>query len=176
MLHNTRTTYGTLTRLLHWVMAVQFIIMFGLAYIMTSLPKSAFRYTLYDIHKATGLLLLVLAIVRIGWRFTNTQPDLSSVVARWQHLAAKSNVILLYCMMLLMPVTGILTSTLGGHDITFYHLFTIHPLGNNAGLSELFANAHEILSYIIIGAFSLHVAGALYHYYVIKDNVLQRML
>lgn len=176
MIKNSKDHYGSVARWLHWLMAVLFIMMFIIAYIMTNIPKSDFRMSLYNLHKATGLLLFGLLVIRVGWRVLNIQPEEPRGLPLWQRLSARTNVLLLYVLMIIMPVSGFLTSTLGGHEVMFYGIFTIPPLGHNADLSEFYANAHEILSYVLIAVFSLHVLGACYHHFRLKDNVLLRML
>ena len=176
MLKNTISTYGSMAKFFHWIMALLFFGMFIVAYIMINISKSDFRYSLYDLHKATGLLLFGLVALRLIWRKVTTQPVLSKIVPGWQQRAAKWNVVLLYILMIVMPMTGFLTSTLGGHPITFYSIFTIDPLAHDNASSEFFSEAHEILSYLLIAAFLFHVLGALYHHYFLKDDVLKRML
>lgn len=173
---NTSSTYGYLAKFFHWSMAILFLSMFIIAYIMTNIPKSDFRYLLYALHKATGILLFGLVILRSSWRLFNIQPELAKSIPLWQRRAAQWNIIALYFLMFAMPTTGFLTSSLGGHDISFYNLFVIAPLGHNQAVSKLFSQAHEILSYLLITAFVLHVIGAFYHHNFIKDDVLTRML
>jgi cytochrome b561 len=173
---NSKDHYGSVARWLHWGMAILFVMMFGVAYIMINIPKSDFRLSLYNLHKATGLLLFDLFMIRIVWRFLNIQPEEPQGLPLWQRLSAKSNVWLLYLLMIVMPVSGFLTSTLGGHDVMFYGIFTIPPFGHDPGLSAFYASAHEILSYVLIAVFALHVLGAGYHHFRLKDDVLVRML
>src|SRR3990167_10192373 len=175
MIKNTYHAYGHLTKILHWMMAIAFIVMFGIAYIMTNIDKSGFRDALYDFHKATGILLFILAICRLVWRSVNVNPTLPDTICTWQRQAAKYNIILLYLVMFFMPVTGFLTSTLGGHPISFYSVIVLAPLAEDPAVSLFFSNAHEIISYLFIAAFSMHVLGSLYHHYFLKDGLLRRM-
>jgi len=175
MIKNTLTHYGYVAKSFHWLMAILFVVMFVVAYIMINIPKSNFRFLLYDVHKATGLLLLGLVALRLLWRFINLQPRLP-IVNKWVKVAAKSNIVLLYLMMILMPISGFLTSTLGGHEVSFYGIFTISPLAHDPNASVWFSNAHEIFSYLLLACFVLHIIGALFHHYVLKDNVLNRMI
>ena len=174
MLKNTLTSYGFIAKSFHWLMALLLICMFCIAYVMINMSDSDFKFSIYDIHKATGLLLFGLVILRLTWRFINVQPVLSGI-AKWQHFLAKSNLLVLYVLMFLMPITGFFMSTIGGHEITFYGLFTIQPLAHNKDISSIFAEAHTWVSYLLIGVFSLHVIGALYHHFILKDNVLRRI-
>jgi cytochrome b561 len=175
MMNNTTTTYGSISKSLHWAMAVLFLGMFTVAYIMINISGSGFKFTLFDLHKATGLLLFALVTIRLAWCLCHVRPRLPSSVPLWQQHVARGNIVVLYVLMFAMPITGFLTSTLGGHDINFYKLFTISPLAHNKSASGFFSQAHELLSYLLIAAFVMHVMGALYHHYILKDRVLRRM-
>lgn len=174
MTKNTLSSYGHIAKFFHWLMAILFIGMFVVAYIMINISKSDFRYSLYDLHKATGMLLFGLFALRLCWRLFNPKPSLPNM-HHWQRIAAKCNIIVLYALMLLMPVSGFLTSTLGGHDISFYGIFIISPLAHNKSASAFFSDAHEILSYLLIAGFALHIIGSLYHHYILKDDTFRRM-
>lgn len=150
-------------------MAALIIGMFMVAYTMINIPASHFSDLLFSLHKATGLLLFGLVIVRLIWRFINIEPKLPPSIPFWQRQLSKFNITALYLLMLAMPLTGFLMSTLGDHAVSFYGIFTVSPLADNQLLSKFFSKAHEILAYLLIASFGLHVIGAFYH------PVLQRM-
>lgn len=175
MIKNTIHSYGQPAKFFHWIMALLFLGMFSVGYIMTNTSKSSLIYSLYDLHKATGLVLFNLVALRLIWRFINVQPAPPKLPA-WQLFAAKSIVFILYFCMIAMPITGFLTSTLGGHDISFYTLFNIAPLAHNKDWSEFFSDAHDYLSYTMLVAFIIHMTAAFYHHYVLNDEVLRKIL
>jgi len=175
MIKNTINEYGLVAKCLHWLIALLLICMFLVAYTMINIPRSEFQFTLFYLHKATGLLILGLITLRLVWRLINVQPPLPPTVPQWQHVLSRSIFILLYILVFAMPLSGFLMSTLGGHTVSFYSLFVIPAFDENKALSSFFAETHNILSYILIAAFVLHVLGALYHHYFLKDKVLSRM-
>jgi cytochrome b561 len=175
MIKNNTSTYGSVSKIIHWAMAILFLMMFIIAYTMTNISPSETRANLYDVHKATGLLLFAILSVRFFWRLINQNPKLPNSLPNGQKFLAKWNIIGLYAVMFIMPITGFLTSTLGGHDVSFYWIFKISAFTQNKPVSEFFALAHKILSYIMIFLVSVHLLAALHHYYFRKDNVLQRM-
>ena len=71
MLKNTVAVYGVIAKFFHWFMAALIIGMFMLAYTMINIPASHFSDRLYSLHKATGLFLFGLVILRLLWRFIN---------------------------------------------------------------------------------------------------------
>lgn len=169
MLKNTTTVYGSIAKFFHWLMALLIFGMFIVAYTMINIPASHFSDVLFNLHKATGLLIFGLLILRLIWRFMNRTPKLPPSIPYWQRQCAKFNITALYLLMLAMPLTGFFMSTLGNHAISFYGIFSVAPLADNQLWSKFFAKAHEILAYLLIASFTLHVIGAFYH------PVLQRM-
>ncbi|WP_342146437.1 cytochrome b [Rickettsiella endosymbiont of Aleochara curtula] len=169
MLKNSATVYGFIAKSFHWLMALLIFGMFIVAYTMINIPASHFSDGLFNLHKATGLFILGLVILRLIWRFMNKTPKLPPSIPFWQRQLAQFNITALYLLMLAMPLTGFFMSTLGNHPISFYGIFSVSPLADNQLWSNFFAKAHEILAYLLIASFTLHVIGAFYH------PVLQRM-
>lgn len=174
MIKNNEYQYGSVAKFFHWLIALLIIAMFIMGFTMTNIPKSSLRSTLYDMHKATGLVVFVLACIRLSWRFINIQPTLHFIPTILRYMA-HSNIFFLYVLMFAMPISGFLISTLGGHEVSFYYLFTINPFVTDPAASHLFSTTHELLGYLLIGVFVLHVMGALYHQFIRKDDVLKRI-
>ncbi|EDP45674.1 cytochrome b [Rickettsiella grylli] len=169
MLKNTVTIYGSVTKFFHWLMVVLIISMFIIAYTMINIPTSSFSDNLYKLHKATGLLIFGLVVLRLFWHVINVTPKLPPSIPFWQRRLAAFNVIALYLFMFLMPITGFFMSSFSQHAISFYGIFTLPPLANKPLVAQFFAKAHEIIAYLFIASLILHVIGAFYH------PVLKRM-
>jgi len=75
MIQNTRNSYGSIAKILHWAMTSLLIVMFICAYSMMAMAPSEQKWTLYDLHKSTGLLLFSLAFLRLIWRWINSTPN-----------------------------------------------------------------------------------------------------
>ena len=91
---NNEQRYGLVAKLLHWLMALGVIGLFGLGLYMVELDYYDRLYrTLPHIHKSVGILLFVLLIGRLLWRRFNTQPNpqgstMEKRVAHWVHIAS----------------------------------------------------------------------------------------
>jgi len=170
------SSYGSITKTFHWLMALIFFGIFPLGYIMTSLADSDFKFSLFAIHKSIGLILFTLVVLRLNWRLITPQPSLPKSVPAWQRYFAKFNIALLYTLMFAMPISGFMSSILGGYGINFFSLFTIHPIMHDALIAEFFETMHGEFAYLLIASFSLHLLGALYHYFFLRDGVMNRML
>lgn len=79
--------------------------------------------------------------------------------------------------MFLMPISGVLMSILGGHEVNIFGLFTIPAAEEkNTSLAGFFYNLHGISAFSFVGLIALHIAAGLYHHFILKDNILKRMI
>lgn len=177
MIHNTDATYGNVAKILHWVSALLIIGLIILGLIMTDLPLSAKKLKFYRWHKEIGILVLMLASVRLVWRFLNVTPKLPSTLAVWQKFAAHGLHAVLYLCLFAMPITGWLVSCAAGLQVSFFGLFLLPNLiGPDKPLQTLFAEIHELIGYGLIGMILGHVGAAFQHHFIYKDDILRRML
>ena len=168
--------YPLLMRLLHWLVFVAFIGMYSVAYLMTDLDPSPEKWQLYGLHKATGVVLLLIIIARIYVRLKNTIPHYEKPLKALHKFASHQNFKLLYLAMFLMPISGIIMSLMGGHPINMF-LFTIPAISEGpTQIGTIFYQIHVWTSYLLIGLVALHVSGFLYHLVIEKNNLLKRIL
>lgn len=172
---NTETNYGLIAILFHWIMAILIIGMLALGLYMSDLPRSLEKLKLYGWHKETGLLILFLVILRLMWRIINITPRLDMPL--WEKIAARVVHWAFYGFMIAMPITGWLLTSAAGLAPSFFGLFVMPTLiAPDKDLMQLFAEIHEWLAFSLIALIVLHVLAALKHFFIDKDNILQRML
>ena len=173
---NTSSSYGAVAKLLHWVVAVLILGLLAVGLYMTSIEGDG-RYKLYAIHKATGILVLVLVLIRLGWRFINVQPFYPDDMPLIQKFAAHMLHAALYFFIIFIPLSGWIMSSAGAHTISFYGLFNVpFIVDKNPEIGKLFNSLHELFAYILIGMLVIHISAALFHHFIQKDNILTRML
>lgn len=172
-LRNTPTAYGSLHKILHWVMALLLLSQFVIAWILINLPKnSSLGDKLFQWHVLIGLSILILVIARIIWRLSNPAV-LPAETLKFIAPKASSNInLFLYFAMLLMPISGYLRVTAKGHTLTAFGL-TIPSLWQNPSLAALSKTTHIYLAYILLGAIALHIISAFMRKGAV---VLKRML
>ena len=139
------------------------------------------RFKIYQWHKSFGIVVLLLSLFRLIWRLTHKAPALPEGMKRWEKAAAKLTHIGFYVLMIGMPLLGwamISASTLPIENEIFYLI----PLPDLPGVSEsktlemTFKQFHEIGAKLIILLFVLHMAGAIKHQFLAKDNLMARMI
>lgn len=174
---NTPSRYGYVNIGLHWVMALLIVGMLILGLYMSDLPVSLEKLSLFGWHKSFGILILMLVIIRILWRFVNITPAYADNIPGWQKLAAHGMHYALYGFMFLMPLTGWLMSSAAGVTVSFFGLFTLPNLVQaNPTLQGYLFQVHSTSAFVLIGLICLHVLAALKHHFWDKDDILKRML
>ena len=177
-LRSTTTSWGSLTKALHWVIALAIIGLCAVGWYMEDLKPTPLKKTLFDLHKSTGLTVLALVAVRIVWRlFEKARPDLPAAMPRWELLAARWSHVLLYVMTLLMPLSGWLLHSAGGYPLKWFGLFAVPSLAPAGDALKSFAgNVHLWGFWVLAALFAVHVGAALKHHFIDRDAVLREML
>lgn len=166
----TRTSRG-----LHWVMTISIIGMLALGWFMTSIEDDPGSDWYFMLHKSIGLLVLLLALSRLSWRFGNQPGLLPEQLPRWQVIASKISHWSLYGTMIAMPIAGLIGSLFSKDGIAFFGLQVPRIWAANHDLAELFFSMHSVIAWAFVGLISLHILAALKHLFINKDGVFQRM-
>jgi cytochrome b561 len=173
--------YSLTAIVLHWVLGLTILSMFGIGLYMTDLPFSPTKLKLYNWHKWAGITVLVLSAVRLLWRVTHRPPALPDAIAQampaWQRWAHYGTHHALYALFFLVPLIGWAYSSAAGFPIV---LFGVLPLPDfvpvDKALAEMIKPLHEFGAFALIGLAGLHIAAALKHQWIDKDGLLNRML
>lgn len=175
MLKDTSLGFGLVTRLLHWLLAIAILGLFGLGYWMVTLDYTSPYYTSAPAwHEAIGILVLLLMTLRVGWRFANVDPD-AAHLSRLERLASKAMHWSLYLLLFAVLISGYLISTADGRAIELFGGVRVPSLFQAQGIESLAGKYHRILSYVTIALAGLHTGAALKHHFVDKDPTLRRM-
>ena len=171
MMNSTRSNeYNSVAKALHWSIALLIIFNYVLGLLLD-------ETNMYTLHKQTGLLILLLVILRILWRTCCKYPAMSSELSATEQKIAKLGHILLYCLMLLIPIFGILLVQSHGYPLSVFGLFDlptfIHTLPK--AQSHQIKEFHGWLAQAIIILAALHMLAALKHQFIDKKGILLRM-
>ena len=160
-------------------MAIAFIGMLCSGIIMANfMAGDPLRWTIYGLHKASGITLLILAVFRLLWRTIHKPPQLPSTIPHLDRVAAHLGHWFLYFLMFSLPLSGWIMSSAGGHVISMFKLFNwpFFPgaLGDKV-LGRFFHEAHETLGYTAIVIISVHILALAKHKFFDNTSVLYRM-
>jgi cytochrome b561 len=176
MMRDQRTTYGTITQVLHWLIAFIIILMLISGYAFDFLPKSAFKTSLKDLHKSVGLSLLCLMLIRVGWRVWNPWPALPEQIVAWQRQAARGVHLLLYLFGIIMPISGWVMSVAAQHPPMWFGLFELSlPIAPSKFVASNAHTVHLWVAWLFLGLIALHTSAAFLHG-LGENGVIWRML
>ena len=177
-LRNTTETYGPVSKLNHWRIALRIIGLIWLGWYMVDLTyyHEWQKFSLMA-HRALGMVVLLLAALKIAWVIGSKLPDFVGSQKPWERAAASATHHLLYLVMLLVPLTGYIISTSNGDPIPFFGWFDI-PALFTAGtqVRDIAIDVHYYLAYAVAVIVLMHAAGALKHQFIVKDGTLGRIV
>jgi len=192
VLRNTAASWGVVSRGFHWLIVAMISIQVPLGFYMNEVYKDLIATNSSDftlllqvsqVHHTNGFLILILATLRLSWRATNITPEMPPGLATYQRLLARLTHVFLYVLLIAFPLSG--WATLSAYEGEFPIYFfgwddmpRIVPQavdGSHAPY-EYYAAIHKACWRIGAGVLGLHIAGALWHHVVAKDDVLRRML
>ena len=174
-LSNTEDEYGLVAKAFHWLIAVMIIALIPIGLFMGGMDNTPAKIGLFGLHKSFGLLVFFLGLGRIAWRFISPPPEHLETHEHWEVTLAGAAHFWLYVCIIGMPLSGWLMSSAGEFPVPFFGIQMPHLIGKDVQLGDLFNQVHEILAYTLIFVLGLHVAGALKHHVLDKDETLQRM-
>jgi cytochrome b561 len=183
----TQQRYGRVAILLHWTIAALIIANIGVAWYFNALHGPA-KMEPVLLHKSIGVSVLVLSIARLGWRLAVPPPALLAYVKGWEKGLAQAVHVGFYVIMLGLPLSGwamvSASDLIRLNPIVLFHLVpwpTIAPLANLPHdqmklAHRAFTVAHGLLGKLTYLLILLHVAGALKHQFISRDDVVARMV
>ncbi|WP_296493080.1 cytochrome b [Rhodoferax sp.] len=173
--------YSSVAILLHWLLALVIVSMFGVGVYMTDLPFSPLRLKLYNWHKWAGVTFLALTVLRLLWRVTHRPPALPRAISQampgWQMQAYHATHHVMYVLFFAVPLMGWAYSSAAGFPIVWFGQIPLPDLlPANKELAELIKPVHKWLALTLMALAGLHVAAAIKHQLIDRDGLLGRML
>jgi cytochrome b561 len=162
------------SRILHWLMAVMLLAML---FIGVSMVASLGDYhRLVAIHRPLGIMILILAVVRVINRKFTTLPPFPPTMSQRERTIASATERVLYTLMFALPLVGWGMLSAGHYPITMFgpvHLPPILPA--NPALYAVLRKTHTVLAYLLFATFLFHLSTVLFHILIIRDRLLDRM-
>jgi len=177
--------YSTVAIVLHWLIALAIVLQIILAGRMDG-PPTPQVFAVTQLHKSIGITILLVSLLRLGWRLVNPPAPMPTTLAPWEALLAKATHVGFYVVMIAMPLTGWLMVSASRIEIPTLLYGVVH-WPDIPGLADLAPaskkvwrtigrEGHGIIAKFIYVLLALHVAGALKHQLFSRDEaVLARM-
>ena len=164
--------------LFHWLVAGLIVANVLIAWSLDNFDRhDPVHDKILTVHKSIGVVILLLAALRLAWRWTHPAPLLPETMPRWMRFAAQADQVVLYAILFIMPVTGLIDAGGFSEPVNFFFLFKLPPLiGHDEPLGHAAMAVHKATAWVLYILLALHAAAALFHHYVLKDQILRRML
>jgi cytochrome b561 len=169
--------YGATAIALHWLVALLLLCGAAMGLYMVGLELSPAKLKLYSWHKWVGVSIFLVALVRVLWRLTHPAPPPPASLPAWQQRAAWQTHALLYLLLFAIPLSGWLMSSALGVQVVYFGVLPLPDLvQKDKVLGEQLKLLHLSLNVTLLLLVALHVAAALKHHLLDRDDVLRRML
>lgn len=168
--------WNPLARAFHWAMAVLILAQGVAGWIGHEMERSPAKIEVMTAHKSLGITLLLLVLLRLAWRATHRAPPPPPGSGRWEIRAAWLSHLGLYLLMIALPLSGWLSAST---SIVPWKLWWVIPwpdiAATDEALHEIAEETHEVLVKVLIALLTVHVAAALRHHFLKRNDVLARM-
>jgi cytochrome b561 len=171
------TRYGAGARAFHWITVALLLIIIPIGLVMGRLPRGLLQDTLFITHESLGVTVLGITLLRAFWRLAHPAPPPSADLAPLERRASGAVHAALYLILLAAPITGYLYISFKGITLHYLGLVAVRALvAPDKSLAKLAFSIHAALPWAIYTLAALHIGAALHHYFVRRNDVLQRML
>jgi cytochrome b561 len=173
---NTVRSWGVVSKTLHWLIVLLIINQWIIMERAESLGMAA-KLQAIGLHKSLGMTIFMLAIIRLVWRLLNPVPSLDGLTKSWERRLAALSHVLLYGLIFSLPLSGWLMSSARNFPVSWFNQFQFPDLvPASQELYRSMQDLHHLLFWALTAVALLHVAGALKHHFIDRNEVLRRML
>lgn len=171
------TEYHPFAKFLHWSIVILVAIQFVTAGIMLGVHRNASPSFLINLHMSFGMLILPIALLLLFMRFFRPVFKPEMLAPTWQEKSAVALHYSLYLLLVLLPFSGWAFASARGWTVSIFGVFNLPALfAQGSSVGRTIGGMHSLLATLIGILIVGHIGAALYHYFVLKDSVLGRML
>lgn len=172
-----RLPFDSVTIGFHWATVLIVLAMFASAWLHSRSHDVAFKAFLLQFHRSSGVTIWIATALRLAWRLTKAQlPPFPTKMTKLHRVIVQASEYALYALLLSQPAIGLGATLFRGHQFAIF-LWQIPKLvPENGTLWAAFHLAHHIGAWVLGLLVAGHAAAALVHHFVLRDDVLQRMV
>src|ERR1700685_3574039 len=161
---------------LHWATVTLIVGMFASAWLLLASDREH-AAILLTVHRSLGVVAWAVAIVRLGWRLSYAYlPPFPQNMSKVQQRLAKTSEYGLYALLLFQPLTGLAQSLARGRHFMLFAWQVPKVMAGDKPLTMFFHQIHTVSAWVLLALIGLHILAALFHRFVLRDEVLQSML
>jgi cytochrome b561 len=170
-----QTQFTALMRILHWLMAAMVFTMLGIGVAMVASLGDYHR--LVSIHRPLGAAILILVVIRFVNRQFSSLPPFPATMSSQERFIAHASELLLYTLLFVLPLVGWGMLSAARFPIVLWGSLHLPPiLPHSVMLYAFLRKTHTLLAYLLFLAFIAHFGAVLFHTFVVRDGLLNRMV
>jgi cytochrome b561 len=173
-----RPPFDSVTLCLHWATALLVLAMFASAWLhaLAEARESLYAAAFIQVHRSLGATIWVATTLRLVWRLTNAElPPFPVDMTKVHRTIVQISEYILYALLLVQPATGLGMALFSGRSFALFLWRVPQLLPQNKAMSAAFHSAHEIGAWTLAALATAHAAAALFHHFVLRDDVLHCM-
>lgn len=160
---NTRSEYGVVSRALHWIIVLAIVGQWLLAEADEDAgPLYGSGFDALTLHQSIGLTVILLAVIRLVWRFLNPRSAWPADMKPYEINIARAVHFGFYMLLFAIPITGWALSSVEDEPLRFFHWFNVPRIASSG--EETLEEVHEVLFNILLALAALHIIGAAKHW------------
>jgi cytochrome b561 len=172
---NATSDYSAIQRSLHWIIfgliATQYIVGSIMPHIGRNTPNESW----VNWHLSLGAAILFFIFMRLMVRIAHPVA-LRETGSKWQRQLASATHSSIYVLIFVMCILGWAAASFRGWTVYLFGLIPLPGLAaKNAPWAHTAGDIHDLLLYVLLVPIALHIFAALYHQYVLRDRLLERM-
>ncbi len=169
-------TYGYVAKLFHWLVVLLLIAQYAVGWLMPHIGRNTKNEGLISWHLSIGAAILFVILLRLLWRVA-FPVTLDQTLQPWERTVSRTTHAALYCLVVGMTIVGWAAAGYRAWNVKLFGMISLPAIGTEgASWAHTAGDVHNFLQWVLLAFIALHVAGAAYHYFIKRDQVLQRML
>jgi cytochrome b561 len=173
----TPAAYSLTARVLHWITAVLVLTVIPLGIVIANEWGRSLQDQLYDLHRSIGATILLVIVVRLGYRVMHPPLPLPDDIPPIQRSVAHATHWALYALLIVQPLVGWIATSASPSPIVVFGLFELPPIWReDRAFSDRLFVVHAWIAVAIASLAAAHISAALYHHFARRDAVLMRMI
>ncbi|HWW03658.1 cytochrome b [Collimonas sp.] len=169
--------YSAPAKVFHWLTVLLLAIQYSIGWLMPDIGRDTQPIGLISWHLSIGALIVLLVLLRLLWRWTHPAPPVPQMLSPLLNMIARTTHWLLYFLLIAFPLMGWANASSRGWSVSLFGVVPLPPLSSKGSqLGHTLGDMHQLFVWVLIAVVALHVAAALYHHFIVKDDTMRRML
>lgn len=163
---------------IHWISVLLILFAIVLGLLRPLFEDNGWDELALTLHRQLGLAVLLLLACRLFFRMSTLKIDKkSTTVSPFIYWSGFLSHVFLYSLLIALPILGWAMTNAQGHTVHFLGILNLpNILTVDPDWADTFQEWHELAGNVLMAVVALHAAAALFHHYVLKDEVLVGML